>query len=81
MQTEETLRRIDDRETEETLRGSEIAAQLLSPTQSNMDERLTPPQAAIIKPEQALSIKPFGLDAKILLTTEATGGATSVLMA
>jgi hypothetical protein len=48
MQTEETLRRIDDRETEETLRGSEIAAQLLSPTQSNMDERLTPLLAAII---------------------------------
>jgi len=37
--------------------------------------------ATIVKPEQALSIKPFGLDVKILLTTEASGGATSVLMA
>ena len=37
-------------------------------------------QATIVKPEQALSIKPFGLDVKVLLTTEATGGAVSVLM-
>ena len=37
-------------------------------------------QAIIVKPEQALSIKPFGLDVKVLLTTEATGGAISVLM-
>jgi len=38
-------------------------------------------QATIIKPEQAQSLKAFGLDLKILLTTEATGGAISVLMA
>jgi mannose-6-phosphate isomerase-like protein (cupin superfamily) len=37
-------------------------------------------QATIVKPEQSLSIKPFGLDVKVLLTTEATGGAISVLM-
>src|SRR5262245_10484619 len=37
--------------------------------------------AAIVTPEQALSITPFGLDMKVLLTTESTGGATSVLMA
>ena len=37
-------------------------------------------QATIVKPEQALPIKPFGLDMKVLLTTEATGGAISVLM-
>jgi quercetin dioxygenase-like cupin family protein len=46
-----------------------------------MDTRRAPLPATIVKPEQALPIKPFGLDAKILLTTEATGGATSVLMA
>jgi quercetin dioxygenase-like cupin family protein len=38
-------------------------------------------QPAIITPEQALPIKPFGLDMKVLLTTEATGGAISVIMA
>jgi len=37
-------------------------------------------QAAIVKPEQALPIKAFGLDTKVLLSTEATGGAISVLM-
>ena len=37
-------------------------------------------QPVIVKPEQALSIKPFGLDVKVLLATEATGGAISVLM-
>jgi mannose-6-phosphate isomerase-like protein (cupin superfamily) len=40
----------------------------------------SPLQAIIVKPEQALSIKPFGPDIKVLLTTEATGGAISVLM-
>lgn len=45
-----------------------------------MDARRSPLQASIIKPEQALSITPFGLDVKVLLTTEATGGAISVLM-
>jgi quercetin dioxygenase-like cupin family protein len=45
-----------------------------------MDVR-TPLQPAIVTPKQALSIKPFGLEMKILLTTEATGGAISVIMA
>src|SRR5262245_63484145 len=48
---------------------------------SNLDARTSPLQAIIVKPEQALSIKPFGLDVKVLLSTEATGGAISVLMA
>ena len=46
-----------------------------------MNARTAPLRAAIVTPEQALSIKPFGLDMKVLLTTEATGGAISVLMA
>ena len=45
-----------------------------------MDARRSPLQATIVKPEQALAIKPFGLDMKVLLTTEATGGAVSVIM-
>jgi len=45
-----------------------------------MDLRSSPLQATIVRPNQALRIKPFGLDMKILLTTEATGGAMSVLM-
>jgi quercetin dioxygenase-like cupin family protein len=40
----------------------------------------TPLQATIVKPEQALPIKVFGIDANILLTTEATGGAISVVL-
>jgi mannose-6-phosphate isomerase-like protein (cupin superfamily) len=40
----------------------------------------TPLQAIIVTPERALAIKPFGLDMKILLTTEATDGAISVLI-
>src|SRR6516162_2939707 len=43
--------------------------------------RTSPLQATIVKPEQAVPIKPFGLDMKALVTTEATGGATSVIMA
>jgi mannose-6-phosphate isomerase-like protein (cupin superfamily) len=39
-----------------------------------------PRQATIVKPEQALPLKAFGLDLNVLLTTEATGGAISVLM-
>ena len=50
-------------------------------TRDNIDERTAPLQPTIVKPEQALSIKPFGLDMAVLLTTEATGGATSVIMA
>ena len=49
-------------------------------TGSNNDARTSLLQAVIVKPEQALSIKPFGLDVKVLLSTEATGGAISVLM-
>ena len=46
-----------------------------------MDARPSPLQATIVRPEQALRITPFGLDMKVLLTTEVTGGAISVLMA
>jgi len=38
-------------------------------------------RATIVKPEQAAPLKAFGLDMKVLLSTEATGGAISVLMA
>ena len=47
---------------------------------SSMDVR-TPLQPAVVTPKQALSIKPFGLDMNVVLTTEATGGATSVIVA
>jgi len=47
----------------------------------NMNARPSPLQATIVRPEQALRIKPFGLDVNVLLTTEATGGAISVLLA
>lgn len=46
-----------------------------------MDAKSAPLQATIVKPEQAQSIKPFGLDMRVLLTTEAAGGAISVIMA
>src|SRR5262252_10643488 len=49
-------------------------------TRSNNGAKTSQLQATIVKPEQALSINPFGLDMKVLLSTEATGGATSVLM-
>ena len=49
-------------------------------TGGHNDAGISPLQAIIVKPEQALPIKPFGLDVKVLLTTEATGGAISVLM-
>jgi quercetin dioxygenase-like cupin family protein len=45
-----------------------------------MDAKVSPRRVTIVKPEQALTIKPFGLDVKVLLTTEASGGATSVVM-
>ena len=55
--------------------------QLTKPkTASKNGARTSPLQATIVNPEQALPIKPFGLDVKILLSTEATGGAISVLM-
>ena len=38
-------------------------------------------QAIIVKPEQAQPINPFGLEMRVLLTTEETGGAISVIMA
>src|SRR5262249_54412736 len=47
---------------------------------TSMDAR-TQLQPAVVTPKQALSIKPFGLDMEVLLTTEATGGATSVIVA
>jgi mannose-6-phosphate isomerase-like protein (cupin superfamily) len=46
-----------------------------------METKTSPLHALIVRSEQALPIKPFGLDMKVLLTTEATGGAISVLMA
>jgi quercetin dioxygenase-like cupin family protein len=45
-----------------------------------MNARRSSQQATIVKPEQALPLKAFGLDLKVLLTTEATAGAISVLM-
>jgi quercetin dioxygenase-like cupin family protein len=45
-----------------------------------MDARRSVQQATIVRPDQALPIKAFGLDLKILLTTETTDGAISVLM-
>jgi len=46
-----------------------------------MDARRPSLQPAIVSREQALAIKPFGIDMRILLSTEATGGAISVIMA
>ena len=43
--------------------------------------RSTPPEAIIVPPEQAPLIRAFGLNMKVLLTTEATGGGIAVLMA
>jgi quercetin dioxygenase-like cupin family protein len=34
----------------------------------------------VVLPEEAESIRPFGLDVRVLLTTENTGGATSVIL-
>lgn len=45
-----------------------------------MDATTPSLRAAVITPERTLAIKAFGLDIRILLSTEATGGATSVLM-
>jgi len=45
-----------------------------------MDLRPSSRQATIVRLDQALRITFFGLDMKVLLTTEATGGAISVLM-
>ena len=35
-------------------------------------------QATIVKPEQALPLKAFGLDIRVLLSTEATGAKTGM---
>jgi hypothetical protein len=42
-------------------------------TGGNNGARTSPLQPTIVKPEQALSMKPFGLDVKVLLSTEVTG--------
>jgi quercetin dioxygenase-like cupin family protein len=39
-----------------------------------------PLKATIVTPEQALMIRPFGLNMKVLLATEATGGAISAVI-
>ena len=60
---------------------SKSAGRSLKPqTGDNMDARHAPLQATIVKPDQALPLKAFGLDLRVLLTTEATGGAISVLI-
>ena len=46
-----------------------------------MDERISPLRAVVVRPEEAVPIKPFGLDMKVLLSTETTGGAISVVLA
>ena len=47
-----------------------------------MDTRIVPLLRPVITaPEQAPAIKPFNLDMKVLLTTEDTAGARSVIMA
>lgn len=47
---------------------------------SNNVPSSSPLQAAVVALDRAESIRPFGLDMKILLSTEASGGAISVLM-
>jgi mannose-6-phosphate isomerase-like protein (cupin superfamily) len=37
-------------------------------------------RAAIVRPEHVPTIKPFGIDVKVLLSSDATGGALSVLL-
>jgi quercetin dioxygenase-like cupin family protein len=46
-----------------------------------MDAKTSPLAALVVTPEQAPSIKPFGLDMKVLLSSQSTGGAISVLIA
>jgi hypothetical protein len=45
-----------------------------------VDGRRSSRQGIIVTPKQEPSIKTFGLDMKILLITEAAGGAVSVIM-
>jgi alkylation response protein AidB-like acyl-CoA dehydrogenase/mannose-6-phosphate isomerase-like protein (cupin superfamily) len=51
------------------------------PIEDDIEAPTSPLRAAIVQPGQALPIKPFGLDMEVLLATEATGGAVSVIMA
>src|SRR5262245_20984478 len=46
-----------------------------------MNAKTSPRRAIIVKQEQAQPLKPFGIEMKVLLSTEATGGAISVIMA
>jgi quercetin dioxygenase-like cupin family protein len=46
-----------------------------------MDAKSPASRAVIVTRQQALSIRPFGLDVEVLLATEATGGAISVVLA
>jgi mannose-6-phosphate isomerase-like protein (cupin superfamily) len=49
-------------------------------TADHTDARTSPLQPTIVKPEHAVPMKAFGLDLKVLLSTEDTGGTISVLM-
>src|SRR5262245_19423439 len=89
MKTKETLQRETLSKVGHQQIGAEFAgnfkdkAAAISDTKA-MDNRHAPPsllEATVINLEQALPIKPFGIDMRVLLTTEATGGAVSVLMA
>ena len=89
MKTEETLRRETVSRVWHQHMGAELAAnstdQAAAITDPNPVESRpaapSPLQATVISLEQALPIKAFGIDMAVLLTTEATGGAISVLMA
>jgi len=45
-----------------------------------MDAKRSPLRATIVRPDPALPIQPFDLAMKVLLTTEAAGGAISLVM-
>jgi quercetin dioxygenase-like cupin family protein len=49
--------------------------------ENDMNGTSLPLEPTIVAPEQALMIRPFGLNMKVLLTSEATGGAVSVVIA
>jgi mannose-6-phosphate isomerase-like protein (cupin superfamily) len=46
-----------------------------------MSARTSPLRPTVVAPEQATVIRPFGVYMKVLLATEDTGGAVSVIMA
>src|ERR1700687_4334339 len=46
-----------------------------------MDAKDSALRAVIVARERALPIKPFGIDTKVLLTTEATGGGLPLILA